>query len=340
MTSTPDGSHEHPHLTAYLEGQADALSDRLDGQSARIDGLAQRLAVVEAALEQPEPPAVDPEPTPPPDPEPTPPLTGPTVLAASPLRNVPVPLRRNSPYADVFHPGRAGDHVWGIGGYEAGHQAPGYHKPETTVTTGPEGWHVTYEKGLIRSMPVKLKRPVREAWACFRVHFADDWRFGRTTKLAGFIGPDGRTQFSARIIVWDWHQNGNTRTGVYVYHQDQGQGYGDENHTPYPIRPGDTIDYLMRVRLNDPAERNGEATVWVRPSAVDRTDPWTRVGHMGGLRWDSDAIIDSWYWHHMYGGDPFQWAPDDQPHSLYLTDFAAAERRNDLYPWARWVVQL
>lgn len=292
-------------------------------------------------LEQDGPPTPDPVPDPEPDPIPVPvpptDVPGLTVLAWSPLRNVPVPLRRNSEHIHVFDPGIAGDHLYGIGAYEAGHHAGDYPEaPRMTVTPTSRGWAVPYERCPIRSMPIKLRMPVKEAWAGFTFELSADWAFGKSTKIGGFIGRDGRSGFSTRICAWDWNQNGQTRLGIYYYWPEQSMGWGDEITAPFPMEPGDVVDVVLHTKMQDEGQRNGFTELFVKSTRVPE---WQRLVHAVGLWWPANEDITHWYWSHMYGGPWCVWAPDHDSHTMYLRDFAVAEKREDLLPRQRLQVQ-
>jgi hypothetical protein len=324
-----DGAHDHPQYSSKDHSHPPHEHAEL---AAAISRLGQRVAALENA------PAPTPAPPPAPAPEPPQDGVGPTVLAASSLRNVPVPELRNSPHVDVFTPGRAGDHPWGIGGVQVGHVSHGYtaadaaHYPYESTASG---WKIPYEHHMNKSMPIKLARPVREAWACKKMALHDDWRWGRTTKVGGFISPDGRSDFSMRFCVWDWHRRGDTHPGLYYYHIDQKESWGDDQNSRFDLQPGGTYDVVIGCGLNDPGKANGWGRLFIKRSD---SDTWHTAADVQGLRWPNSAIISHYYLGHMYGGPYTVWAPEDGfpgPWHMTLSDFAVAEKREDLLPFAR-----
>ncbi len=328
-----------PTAGQVLDFELDRLEEKITNVEKSQRLTAESMISLEARVAQLEQGAPPPDPDPEPDPEPTPPPTEPelglTVLAASKLRNVPVPYRRgDTPEIYGFDPGVAGDHFWGIGAYEAGHHAGSYPEPPAhSVVTTDKGWLVPYERCPIRSMPIKLRVPVLEAWSCFRMELAPNFRWGKSTKIGGFIGADGRTTFSSRICVWDWNLDGNTQLGVYYYHPSQKNSWGDEIRKPYPLTPGNAYELAFHTRVV-PGKAEGSFDLYVRREGADA--PWVNVAAKGGIFWSNAVEISHWYWSHMYGGPWCVWAPPgDGPWLMFLRDFAVAEKRQDLYPWAR-----
>lgn len=298
-----DGAHQHDEL---VEHQVE---------------LHQRLVTLENQVNK----LINTTPTPDPDPEPDPPQNV-EVLAQSTMKGVPVPLRRNSPHRTVFAPGVAGDHPWGIGGYKVGQESHGYPgvSAKYPVTNTPDGWKIPYEHHMNKSMPIKLKHPVREAWASFTMRLHDNWRWGRTTKIGGFIGPDGRSDFSMRFCVWDWHRTMEPSPGLYYYHVDQAESWGDDVNKRFDLLPGNTYHVKLGCKLNTPGDTDGWGVLQVTNTDTLETVEVTK----SGLRWPNSAVISHWYWGHMFGGPWTVWAPEEGfpgPWHMTLSDLLVTD---------------
>ncbi|MEM9265132.1 MAG: polysaccharide lyase [Cyanobacteria bacterium P01_F01_bin.13] len=149
----------------------------------------------------------------------------------------------------------------------------------------------------------------------YYVRFADEFDFVKGGKLPGLFGgmgasggqiPNGADGFSARLM---WRQNGQGEVYAYL---PTSEAYGTSiGRGTWQFQPGIWYKLEQEIKLNTPAQADGEIRIWVNDNLVLEQQALV-------FRTVSSLQIDGIFFSTFFGGGDPSWAT---PQDTYI-DFA------------------
>lgn len=114
---------------------------------------------------------------------------------------------------------------------------------------------------------------IEEVYLSYRIMFEEEWEWGLSGKLPGFIygkvgtvasggdGPHIGDKGSSVRLIW----NNEGKLNFYVYHHEMQEKYGENFGNEFfgPVQPGVWHTITMRLVSNEIGEKNGLCQVWL-----------------------------------------------------------------------------